>query len=59
MTRAKFVQPEVWADGHSTKVADVADGGLGCGPSVSHCWRFLRCIFGTADVSELFEKHVY
>ena len=51
--------PEVWADGHSTKVADVADGGLGCGPSVSHCWRFLRCIFGTDDVSELFEKHVY
>ena len=51
--------PEVWADGHSPKVADVAAGGAGCGSLVSHFWRFLQCSFGTADVSELFENHVY
>ena len=51
--------PEVWADGHSPTAADVAAGGVGCGPSVSHCWRFLRFGFDTANVSELFEKHDY
>ena len=51
--------PEVWADGHSPTAADVAAGGVGCGPSVSHCWRFLRISYDTADVSGLFEKHVY
>ena len=51
--------PEVWADGHSPKSADVAAGGAGCGSSVSHCWRILRFGFDTADVSGLFEKHVY
>ena len=51
--------PEVWANGHSPKAAHVAGRGVGCGPSVSHFWRFLRFGFDTANVSELFEKHVY
>ena len=74
--------PEVWADGHSPKAADVAAGGAGCSPlvwadghspkaahvdagdldhspSVSHFWGLLQNSFGTTDVSELFEKHVY
>ncbi|MGM9854171.1 MAG: hypothetical protein ACI31B_00345 [Muribaculaceae bacterium] len=59
MTRAKCGLTEVWADGHSPKAADVAAGDVGCGPSVSYCWRFMQCSFGTADVSELFEKHIY
>lgn len=46
--------PEVWADGHSPKAADVAAGGECCGPSVSHFWGLLQNSFGTADVSKLF-----
>ena len=37
----------------------MAAGGECCGPSVSHFWGLLQNSFGTTDVSELFEKHVY